>query len=188
MSLTFNLADLTEAAVDRVPDRAALITPARTLTYAQLEERSNRLAHALAERGVGRGDHVGCYMFNGTEYVETMYAAYKLRAVPINVNYRYVEDELRYLFNDADLKAVVHDAEFTPRIDAIRAGVPTLTAMLEVGGDADQYEKTLAQSSPERREIQRSDDDHYIIYTGGTTGMPKGVVWRHADAFYACFG
>src|SRR3954469_8399282 len=164
MSLTFNLADLTEAAVDRVPDRAALITPARTLTYAQLEERSNRLAHALAERGVGPGDHVGCYMFNGTEFVETMYAAYKLRAVPINVNYRYVEDELRYLFNDAELKALVHDSEFTPRVAAVRDGVPTLTTTLEVGGADDAYEAALAASSPERVEVERSGDDLYIIY------------------------
>jgi 3-oxocholest-4-en-26-oate---CoA ligase len=188
MTMTFNLADIVEAAVDRVPDRTALVTPARTLTYAQLEDRANRLAAWLTEQGIGPGDHVGCYMYNGTEFVETMLAAFKLRAVPINVNYRYVEDELRYLFNDADLKAVVHDAEFTPRVAAIRDGVPTLTSTLEVGGDSDEYEKTLAQSSPERREIQRSDDDHYIIYTGGTTGMPKGVVWRQADAFYACFG
>ena len=186
--MTFNLADIVEAAVDRVPDRTALVTAARTLTYAQLEDRANRLAAWLTEQGIGPGDHVGCYMYNGTEFVETMLAAFKIRAVPINVNYRYVEDELRYLFNDADLKALVHDAEFTPRIASIRDGVPTLTATLEVGGDSDEYEKTLAQSSPERREIERSDDDHYIIYTGGTTGMPKGVVWRMADAFYACFG
>jgi acyl-CoA synthetase (AMP-forming)/AMP-acid ligase II len=185
MSLTFNLADLTEAAIDRVPERIALITAQRTLTYAQLEDRANRLAHVLADRGIGRGDHVGCYMYNGTEYVETMLAAYKLRAVPINVNYRYVEDELRYLFNDADLKAVVHDAEFGRRVDAIRDGVPTLQTTLVVDDD---YEVALDKSSPDRIEIDRSPDDLYIIYTGGTTGMPKGVVWRQEDAFYSCFG
>src|SRR6267378_1763293 len=130
MSLTFNLADLTEAAIDKVPERIALITAQRTLTYAQLEDRANRLAHVLADRGIGPGDHVGCYMYNGTEFVETMLASYKLRAVPINVNYRYVEDELRYLFRDSDLKAVVHDAEFTPRVESVRAGVPTLTVAL----------------------------------------------------------
>src|SRR3954451_7990658 len=140
MGLTFNLADLVENAVDHVPERRALITKARTLTYADLEARANRLASWLREQGIGPGDHVGCYLYNGTEFVEAMLAAFKLRAVPINVNYRYVEDELRYLFNDADLKAVVHDAEFTKRIDAIRDGVPTLTATLEVGGDRDEYE------------------------------------------------
>src|SRR3954467_11485172 len=158
MSLTFNLADLTEAAVDRVPDRDALITPARTLTYAQLEERSNRLAHALAERGVGPGDHVGCYMFNGTEFVETMYAAYKLRAVPINVNYRYVEDELRYLFNDSDAVAIVFDREFAPRLAAVHASLPRLTTFLMVDDGtvsdvpatltASGYETAVAAASP----------------------------------------
>ncbi|HEV3226298.1 MAG TPA: acyl-CoA synthetase [Acidimicrobiales bacterium] len=188
MALHFNLADLVEAAVDRVPERRAVVTAARTLTYAQLEDRANRLADWMTDQGIGAGDHVGCYMYNGTEFVETMLAAFKLRAVPINVNYRYVEDELRYLFNDADLKAIVHDAEFRGRVDAVRDGVPTLRSSLEVGGASDDYEKALAQSSPERRSIERSDDDHYVIYTGGTTGMPKGVVWRQADAFYACFG
>ncbi len=191
MGLTFNLADLTEAAVDRVPERRALITAERTLTYAALEERANRLAAWLADQGIGPGDHVGCYLFNGTEYVETMLAAYKLRAVPINVNYRYVEDELRYLFRDADLKALVHDAEFTPRIEAVRDGLPLLTTTLSVGGAdtaSSDYEQALAASSPERVPVQRRGDDLYIIYTGGTTGMPKGVVWRQEDAFYSCFG
>ena len=96
-----------------MPDRTALVVDDRTLTYAELEERANRLADWLAAQGIGPGDHVGCYLYNGPEYVETMLAAFKLRAVPINVNYRYVADELRYLFADADLKALVHDAEFT---------------------------------------------------------------------------
>jgi acyl-CoA synthetase (AMP-forming)/AMP-acid ligase II len=187
VALTFNLADLTEAAIDRVPDRTALVTAERTLTYAEFEARANRLAAWLAGQGVGPGDHVGCYLFNGTEYVETMFAAYKLRAVPINVNYRYVEDELRYLFRDADLKALVHDVEFTPRIEAVRDGLPLLTTTLSVG-EGGEYEDALAASSPDRVPVQRSADDHYIIYTGGTTGMPKGVVWRQEDAFYSCFG
>jgi acyl-CoA synthetase (AMP-forming)/AMP-acid ligase II len=187
VGLTFNLADLVEAAVDRVPERRALITVERTLTYAELEARANRLAAWLAEQGLSAGDHIGCYLYNGAEYVETMLAAYKLRAVPINVNYRYVEDELRYLFRDADLKALVHDVEFAPRIDAVRDGLPRLTTTLSVGAGG-AYEDALAASSPERVEVQRSGDDLYIIYTGGTTGMPKGVVWRQEDAFYSCFG
>src|SRR5205807_8978959 len=103
----------------------------------------NRLAARLADEGIRPGDHVGCYLYNGTEYVETMLAAYKLRAVPINVNYRYVEDELRYLFRDADLKALVHDAEFTPRIEAVRDGLPTLETAIVVDDD---YEKVLDDS------------------------------------------
>jgi acyl-CoA synthetase (AMP-forming)/AMP-acid ligase II len=187
--MAFNLADFVEAAIDRVPERTALITPARTLTYADLEDRANRLAHWLTEQGVGPGDHVGCYLYNGTEYVETMLAAYKIRAVPINVNYRYVDDELRYLFADADLAALVHDVEFTERISNIRGSLPTLHTTLAVdpehGGD---FGKALAESSSDRIDIERSSDDLYIIYTGGTTGMPKGVVWRQEDAFYSCFG
>jgi acyl-CoA synthetase (AMP-forming)/AMP-acid ligase II len=187
MSLEFNLADLWEAAADRVPDRTALVTAERTLTYAQLEERTNRLAAWLAANGVKQGDHVGLHLFNGTEYVEGFFAAFKLRAVPININYRYVEDELRYLYNDAELTAVIHDTEFGPRVDAIRDEVPKLRTILTVG-EGGTYEGALAESSPERVAIDRSGDDHYILYTGGTTGMPKGVVWRQADAFYACFG
>ena len=104
---TYNLADLWEAVVDRVPDRTRRqLRRARACTYAELEERANRLAHHLAAQGVGPGDHVGLYLTNGPEYLEAMLAAFKLRAVPINVNYRYVADELRYLFDDADLVAV----------------------------------------------------------------------------------
>ncbi len=186
-SLTFNLADMWEVTSDLVPERVALVVDDRVSTYAALEERANRLADALAAAGIGPGDHVGCYLYNSPEYLETMLAAYKLRAVPINVNYRYVEDELRYLFNDADLKALVHDAEFGPRVAAVRDRVPTLRTTLSVGADGD-YEEALAAASPVRKDIARSNDDHYIVYTGGTTGLPKGVVWRHEDAFYACFG
>jgi acyl-CoA synthetase (AMP-forming)/AMP-acid ligase II len=187
MSLTFNLADLWEAVQPLVADRTALVIDERVCTYAELEERANRLADHLAKLGVGPNDHVGCYLYNGPEYVETMLAAFKLRAVPVNVNYRYVADELRYLCADADLKVLVHDAEFTERVAAIRDDLPKLVDTLVVG-DGGTYEDALAAASPERKAIDRSPDDHYIVYTGGTTGMPKGVVWRHEDAFYACFG
>jgi 3-oxocholest-4-en-26-oate---CoA ligase len=185
---TFNLADLWELVADQLPDRVALIVDGTPFTYGQLEERSNRLADWLTQQGVGPGDHVGLYLFNGSEYVEGMLAAFKLRAVPINVNYRYVEDELKYLFRDADLVALVHEAEFTPRVEAVRGDVPTLRSTLAVGGGDDAYEKALAASSPDRVAIERSGDDRYVIYTGGTTGMPKGVEWLQKDAFYSCFG
>jgi acyl-CoA synthetase (AMP-forming)/AMP-acid ligase II len=187
MSLSFNLADLFEAVLPLVADRTALIVDERSETYAELEERANRLADHLAGAGVGPGDHVGCYLYNGPEYVETMLAAFKLRAVPINVNYRYVAEELGYLCADADLKALVHETDFGDRVAAIRDRVPTLHTTLSVG-DGGDYEAALAAASPERKAIERSGDDHYIVYTGGTTGMPKGVVWRQQDAFYACFG
>jgi acyl-CoA synthetase (AMP-forming)/AMP-acid ligase II len=196
---TFNLADVWEAVSDRVAEREALVCGGRRLTYAQLEERANRLAHWLLERGVEPGQHIGVYLQNGTEYVETMLAAYKIRAVPVNVNFRYVEDELRYLFDNADLVGVVHLAGFAPRILAIRDALPHIGWYLSVDdAPADPgpvealgsvaYEDALAASSPERGFGPRSGDDPYVIYTGGTTGMPKGVVWRQEDAFFACIG
>jgi acyl-CoA synthetase (AMP-forming)/AMP-acid ligase II len=188
---TFNLADLWEAVLPHVADRTALVVDERESTFSQLDERSNRLASTLRDHGIGPGDHVGCYLYNGPEYVETMLAAWKLRAVPINVNYRYVADELRYLCADADLKAIVHDEDFADRVVAVRGDLPLLGTSLSVapgGGGDTTYEQALAAGSPDPLDIERSGDDHYIVYTGGTTGMPKGVVWRHEDAFYACFG
>jgi acyl-CoA synthetase (AMP-forming)/AMP-acid ligase II len=182
---TFNFADVWEAVSDRIPDRVAISCGGRNLTYRDLEERSNRLAHHLAAQGVGPGDHVGVYLTNGPEYVETMLAAWKLRAVPINVNFRYVADELRYLFADAAPVAVVHGAEFSDRMAEVAPEVPSIRHTLEVGP---AYDEALAAASPERDFGERSNDDLYVIYTGGTTGMPKGVVWRQEDAFFACIG
>src|SRR4051794_2169837 len=188
--MAWNIADLTEHVVDTVPDRVALIVADEPRTFAQLEERANRLAHHLAAEGVGPGDHVGIYGFNSHAFVETIFAAYKLRAVPVNVNYRYVEAELRYLFDNADLVVLVHDAQFTPRIAAVREALPLLRHLIAIddgsGVDASAigsvaYEDALASSSPTRDFEARSDDDIYILYTGGTTGMPKGVVWRQED-------
>jgi acyl-CoA synthetase (AMP-forming)/AMP-acid ligase II len=189
--LHFNMADLFESVVDAIPDREAIVCGERRLTYHQLDERANRLAHALERRGIGRGDHVGCYMHNGTEFLETMLACFKLRAVPININFRYVEDELRYLFRDADLVGLVHHREFGPRARAARDAMKGRRALLHVEDgsgaetDAEEYEAVLVASSPARGFPERSPDDLFIIYTGGTTGMPKGVMWRHEDLFFA---
>ena len=182
-----NLADLWELVLPHVAERTALVVDDRESTYAELEERANRLANHLAAAGIGPGDHVGCYLYNGPEYIETMLAAYKLRAVAVNVNYRYVADELRYLCADADLKAIVHDPEFTERLGNIRGDLPALAEVLVVG-DGGSYEAALAAAPPDQPQVERSADDHYIVYTGGTTGLPKGVLWRHEDAFYSCFG
>jgi acyl-CoA synthetase (AMP-forming)/AMP-acid ligase II len=181
----FNLADLFESVADAVPDREAVVCGDRRLSFAQLDERANRLAHALAERGIGPGDHVGLYLYNGSEYLEGMLAAYKLRAVPVNVNYRYVADELRYLLADADCKAVIHEPDFAGLLDAVRPELALLTATLARGDD---YEAALAASSAANDFPPRSADDLYILYTGGTTGMPKGVMWRHEDIFSAALG
>jgi acyl-CoA synthetase (AMP-forming)/AMP-acid ligase II len=190
----YNLADIYESLADVIGDREALICGDRRLTYAQLEARANRLAHYLLSIGVQPGNHVGVQLYNCTEYVETMVACFKVRAVPVNVNYRYVEEELLYLFKDADLVALVHDTEFTSRINAVRDQAPLLVNFLSVGdgerpGGAIGYDDALAVQSDARDGFpQRSGDDLYIIYTGGTTGMPKGVMWRQADIFFAGMG
>ncbi len=157
--MEFNLADLFESVVDAVPDREAVVCGDQRLTYAQLDERANRLAHHLLYSGIGAGDHIGLYLYNGTEYVEAMLACMKIRAVSINVNYRYIEGELRYLFDDADLLGVVHQREFAPRISSIKDDVPLLKTLVYVDDDSGadlsslesvEYEEALATGSPER--------------------------------------
>ncbi|MBK5307912.1 MAG: acyl-CoA synthetase [Frankiaceae bacterium] len=191
----FNLADLYEAVADAAPDREVLVCGDRRLTHRQLEERANRLANALASRGVGAGDTVGLQLANGTEYVEGMLAAFKLRAIPVNINYRYVERELRYLYEDSGIVALIHHRGFGDRV-AHSLDQP-LKALLTVddGSDtplpenAEPYDDVLAAAGPDRPVVDgRSSDDLYLIYTGGTTGMPKGVVWRHEDIFKSAMG
>jgi acyl-CoA synthetase (AMP-forming)/AMP-acid ligase II len=194
---TFNLADIWEAVSDRVADRTAVVCGDRRVTYAELEARSNRLAHWFVEQGVQPGQHIALYLTSAIEYFEAMLAAYKVRAVPINVNHRYIEDELRHLFDDADAVGVLFHQQFAARAEAIRADLPGVGFWLAVddGSEASaavtgavDYEAALASTRPERDFGPRSSDDRYVIYTGGTTGMPKGVVWRQEDAFYACIG
>jgi acyl-CoA synthetase (AMP-forming)/AMP-acid ligase II len=193
----FNLADLFEQVADEVPDREAIVSPARRLTYAELDRRANALAHALHGLGVGAGDHIGLQLLNGSEYVEGMLAAFKLSAVPVNVNYRYVEQELRQLYTDADLVAVIHHQRFGPRVTAAAVDVATLSTLIGVADDSGEptapdiidYE-TLLAAAPDTRPsgVSRTGDDRYIAYTGGTTGLPKGVVWRQEDIFFAAMG
>jgi 3-oxocholest-4-en-26-oate---CoA ligase len=193
----FNLADLFEQVADAVPDREAIVAPDRRLTYAQLDRRANALANALRDLGVHAGDHIGLQLLNGSEYVECMLAAFKLSAVPVNVNYRYVEQELRQLYADADLVAVIHHQRFAPRASAAAAEVATLSTLIAVADDSGEFMEpevsdyeTLLAASPDTRPDGdgRSGDDHYIAYTGGTTGLPKGVVWRQDDIFFAAMG
>ncbi|MGH3520695.1 MAG: AMP-binding protein, partial [Haloechinothrix sp.] len=114
--MALNIADLLEHAVDAVPDRTAIICGRRRITFAELDERATRLAHHLAANGVGKGDHIGVYSRNSIETVEAMFAAYKLRAISVSVNYRYVADELRYLFDNADLVALVHERGYADKV------------------------------------------------------------------------
>ncbi|MDQ1695024.1 MAG: 3-oxocholest-4-en-26-oate---CoA ligase [Frankiaceae bacterium] len=201
----FNLADLFELVTDAVPDREAVVShapsggvsPTRRLTFRQLDERSNRLAHALSELGIGPGDHIGLQLLNGSEYLEGMLAAFKLSAVPVNINFRYVEGELQHLYDDADLVAVIHHRQFSPRVAVAAKGANQLEHLLAVDDDSGadladgalDYETVLADAKPDRPDgTERSGDDRYIAYTGGTTGMPKGVVWRQEDIFFAAMG
>jgi 3-oxocholest-4-en-26-oate---CoA ligase len=193
---TFNLADMFEASVDAFGDREYLVAGGVRRTYTQMEERANRLAHYLASQGIGPGDHVGIYALNSVEWVETAWAVFKLRAVWININYRYVKEELRYLFTNADLVALVHQAEFSPQVADLRPELPDMKLVIGIddgsgvplGEGTVPFEEALAEGSPERDFGPRSGDDYYILYTGGTTGMPKGVVWRQEDVFYALGG
>jgi len=195
--MEFNLADLFEHAVDHFGSREYLVAEGQRRTYDEMEARANRLAHHLAAHGIGAGDHVGIYAYNSVEWVETLWAVFKLRAVWVNINYRYVEGELAYLFANADLKALVYQREFAPRVANVLGELPMLThsVVIEDGSGADlgpltsvPYEEAMAGGSPERDFGPRSPDDRYILYTGGTTGMPKGVVWRHEDVFFALGG
>jgi len=180
----FNIADLFERVADTVPDHAALVCGERHLSFVELDERATRLAHALADRGVQPGEHVALYLYNSTEYLEAMLAAFKIRAVPINVNYRYVEHELRYLLNDADAVAVIHHDEFASKLDAVAPDLPALRIRVPLR----DYEDVLAAASNVRDFPERSGDDLYVLYTGGTTGMPKGVMWRQEDLFFGALG
>ncbi|APE26052.1 MULTISPECIES: acyl-CoA synthetase [Streptomyces] len=198
--MEYNLADLFESVVDVVPDREALVyvdhpgTGAeRRLTYAELDAAANRIAHHLADAGIRPGEHLGLHLYNGVEYLQTVLACLKARIVPVNVNYRYVEEELVYLYRDADLAGLVFDAEFTDRVAAALPQTEKLRHLVRVGTppegaaalDCVPYAEAEAAGSPERGFGPRSGDDLFIIYTGGTTGMPKGVLWRQEDLFFA---
>ncbi|MEV2195232.1 acyl-CoA synthetase [Streptomyces phaeochromogenes] len=201
--MEYNLADLFESVVDVVPDREALVyidhpgTGAeRRLTYAELDAAANRVAHHLIDSGIRPGEHLGLHLYNGIEYLQTVLGCLKARIVPVNVNYRYVEEELVYLYRDADLAALVFDTEFTERVAAALPRTPALRHLVRVGAPAPDapalpmvdFADIEASGSSERGFPARSPDDQFIIYTGGTTGMPKGVMWRQEDLFFSGLG
>ncbi|MFY9616097.1 MAG: acyl-CoA synthetase [Candidatus Dormiibacterota bacterium] len=194
--MEFNLGDLFESVVDVIPERTALVCRDQRLTYRDLEERANRLAHHLLDAGIAPGDHVGIHLYNGIEYVLTLLATVKIRAVPVNVNYRYVAAELNHLFKDADLNVLVTQREFGPQVSEAMRDLSTLKYVLVVDDGsgarpidgAVDFATALDGASSERGFAPRSGDDLYIIYTGGTTGAPKGVMWRQEDLFFAGMG
>ncbi|MCB0958831.1 MAG: acyl-CoA synthetase [Acidimicrobiales bacterium] len=207
--MAFNLAEVNEAVAAANPERAAIVWGDRRWTYRELTERSRRFANALLERGItvhrerdqlagheSGQDQVALYLHNGNEYLEAMLGAFKARSAPFNVNYRYVAEELRYLLDNASAKAVVYHASFAPVLAEVLAELPDVELLVQVADgsghellpDAIDYEELLAASSPDRPDVAWSPDDLYILYTGGTTGMPKGVLWRQHDIFIAAMG
>jgi acyl-CoA synthetase (AMP-forming)/AMP-acid ligase II len=187
--VAYNIADLFEHAVDYFPDRRALACGDDEVTYAELEEQANRLAHHLADHGVGAGSHVGMCTRNRLQSIVTMLAVYKLRAALINVNYRYTANEIRYVLDNADVVALVHERRYADHVAEALPGAPSVKHVVVIEDDTDlaftgvSYEDALASGRPERDFDERSNDDHYLLYTGGTTGMPKGVIWRHEDVW-----
>ncbi|MBU8816963.1 acyl-CoA synthetase [Mycolicibacterium goodii] len=195
--MALNIADLAEHAIDAVPDRVALISGGEQLTYGQLEEKANRFAHYLLEQGIKKDDKVGLYCRNRIEIVIAMLGIVKAGAILVNVNFRYVEGELKYLFENSDMVALVHERRYSDRVANVLPETPNIKTILVVeDGSDDDYERfggvefyaALQNSSPERDFGQRSEDDIYLLYTGGTTGFPKGVMWRHEDIYRVLFG
>jgi fatty-acyl-CoA synthase len=208
--MSFNLAQVHEAVAAANPDRECIVWGDRRLNYAEVGDRSRRLAAVFASHGLGAHverdalaghesgqDHLGLYLHNGNEYLEGMLGAFMARVAPFNVNYRYVAEELRYLLADSGARAIVYHEAFAPVLDDVRGGLPELRLLLQVADGSGHgllegaldYEEALATASPERVETDVwSPDDLYVLYTGGTTGMPKGVLWRQHDIFIAAMG
>ncbi|OBF95503.1 hypothetical protein A5790_07275 [Mycobacterium sp. 852002-51152_SCH6134967] len=179
-------ADIIEGYADRAPEAIALVHGETRRTWAEFEDRAARLAGALQTAGLAPGSKVGLLLYNGPEYYEAFLAALKARMVPININYRYVDDELVYLLEDSDAEALVFHASLGETVGRVAERVPALKLLAEVD-DApsmcpagERYEDVLARSGPAVR-IARRRDDEVMIYTGGTTGMPKGVVYDVGD-------
>lgn len=205
----FNLATVSEAVAAAVPDREALVFGDVHLTFGQLAERTRRLASYLHSRGLGchterselaphesGQDHLALYLYNGNEYIEGMIGAYKARVAPYNVNYRYVQEELLYVMRDARTRAVMYHSIFAPELAKILPELPDIEVLIQVADDsgnellpgAVDYETILAEADPSGPPVTPSPDDLYIVYTGGTTGMPKGVLWRQDDIFMNAMG
>jgi fatty-acyl-CoA synthase len=200
-----NLAAIHEAIAEAIPERECLVFRDRRLSWRDVTDRTRRLAAVLRGNGLGchrerrelanhesGQDHVALYLYNGNEYLEGMLGAMKARAAAVNVNYRYVDEELVYLLSNAGARALVYHASFAPTLARIRDQLPGLGLLLQVADGSGaallpgalDYEAALAAASPEPPN-RLSPDDLYILYTGGTTGLPKGVLWRQEDIFRA---
>ncbi|GAA1575820.1 acyl-CoA synthetase [Actinomadura kijaniata] len=195
MARSYNLADLLEILAAAGPDRPALVAGDDRRTYRELDERAGRVGHHLAAAGVEPHQHVAILAHNRVEWIEAMFGIFKIRAVPIPVNFRYVAAELHHVLSDSDAVALVAERSLLRRVQEIRGDLPGLrhVIVIEDGDDAEvpgavEYEKALAAASPDAGFPERSSDDRYIMYTGGTTGYPKGVEWRCEDIFFGALG
>jgi 3-oxocholest-4-en-26-oate---CoA ligase len=189
----WNFADVWEVVAEKVPDARALIHGDRTVTWSEMDRRANGVARTLLDLGVERQDKVAHYLYNCNEFLESMFGIFKAGLAPVNTNYRYADEELLYLWDNADAVAVIFHGTFTERIESLRSKLPNIKGWLWVDDGAGPcpewatpYEDA-ANSHPDRvvPEWGRSGDDLYMLYTGGTTGMPKGVMWRQDDVFGA---
>lgn len=189
--MQFQLADLYECLCDTDPEAPVLIAGVKEFSRMALDQRANRLAHHLLAQGIGRGDHVGVYAYNRSEWVEALLACWKIGAAAININFRYVTSELRYIWDNADMKALIYEDRFADHVTELAGDFPDLTHYIhletedpsDATGPGEAYEDALDRESPDRGFATRSEDDIYIVYTGGTTGMPKGAMWRHVDLY-----
>jgi fatty-acyl-CoA synthase len=207
--MDLDLALAHEAIAAAVPDRECIVFRDRRFTWREVTERTRRLANALLDRGLGTvtvrdalaghesgQDHLAIYLYNGNEYLEAMLGAFKARLAPFNVNYRYVAEELRYLLDDSGAKAIVYQSAFASTLAEVLSDLPELQVLIQVADESGTdllpgavwYENALAAASPAVPPTYPSPDDLYILYTGGTTGMPKGVLWRQADIFVEALG
>ncbi|MCV7089086.1 acyl-CoA synthetase [Mycobacterium interjectum] len=205
----FTVPEVAKAVAAAIPDRDLVIRGDRRYSYAQILERANRLATYLHKRGLGchtersglaghevGQDLLGLYAYNGNEFVEALLGSFQARVAPFNVNFRYVKSELQYLLADSGATALIYHAAFAPRVAEILPDLPQLRVLIQIADDsgndliygAVDYEAALASSSPQPPPLQHSPDDLYVLYTGGTTGMPKGVLWRQHDIFMTSFG
>jgi 3-oxocholest-4-en-26-oate---CoA ligase len=205
----FTVPAVAKAVAAAIPDRDLVIRGEQRYSYARLIERSNRLAAYLHSRGLGchtersalaghevGQDLLGLYAYNGNEFVEALLGTFQARVAPFNVNFRYVKSELQYLLTDSGAAALIYHAAFAPRVAEILPNLPQLRVLIQIADDsgndliygAVDYEAALASSSPETPPVRHSPDDLYVLYTGGTTGMPKGVLWRQHDIFMTSFG
>jgi 3-oxocholest-4-en-26-oate---CoA ligase len=205
----FTVPGAVDTAAAAIGGRELIIQGERRLTYAQVTQRSKRLGAFLHERGLGchterssldrhdvGQDLLGVYAYNGPEYIEAMIGSWRARVAPFNINYRYVKDELQYLLADAGASALLFHARFAPQVAQVLPGLPSLRVLIQIadGSDYDllpgavDYESIVATGPDQAPPVHPSPEDLYVLYTGGTTGMPKGVLWRQHDIFMASFG